>query len=48
MTTLHDLVWQGRSRELGPLLVTVFGPEDGPVVVRQFREWMASEPPLLR
>ena len=48
MTTLHDLTWQGRSRELGPLLVAVFGPEDGPVVERQFREWMTSKPPLLR
>ena len=48
MTTLRDLVRQGRSRELGPLLVAVFGPDDGPVVERQFREWMASEPPLLR
>ena len=47
MTTLHDLVWQGRSRDLGPLLVAVFGPDDGPVVERQFREWMASRPPLL-
>ena len=32
MTTLHDLVRQGRSRELGPLLVAVFGADDGPVV----------------
>ena len=48
MTTLHDLVWQGREHELGPLLVAVFGPKDGPVVERQFREWMASKPPLLR
>ena len=47
MTTLHDLVWQGRSRELGPLLVAVFGPRDGPVVERQFREWMARKQPLL-
>ena len=48
MTTLHDLDWQGRSRELGPLLVVVFGPEDGPVVERQFQEWSASKSPLLR
>ena len=48
MTTLHDLVWQGREHELGPLLVAMFGPDDGPVVERQFRHWMASEPPLLR
>ena len=48
MTTLHDLVRQGRSRELGPLLEAVFGPKDGPVVERQFRDWMASGPPLLR
>ena len=48
MTTLRDLVRQGRSRELGPLLVAMFGPDDGPVVEGQFREWMASEPPLLR
>ena len=48
MTTLYDLVWQGREHELGPLLVTVFGPDDGPVVERQFREWMASKPPPLR
>ena len=48
MTTLHDLVWQGRSRELGPLLVAVFGPEHGPVVERQFREWSANKSPLLR
>ena len=48
MTTLHDLVWQGRSRDLGPLLAAVFGPEDGPVVERQFREWSANKSPLLR
>ena len=47
MTTLHDCVRQGRTRVLGPLLVAVFGPKDGPVVERQFREWMASKPPLL-
>ena len=48
MTALHDLVRQGRSRELGPLLAAVFGPEDGPVVERQFRERSASKSPLLR
>ena len=48
MTALHDLVRQGRSRELGTLLVAVFGPDDGPVVERQFRKWMASKPPPLR
>ena len=47
MTTLHDLVWQGREHELGSLLVAMFGPDDGPVVEGQFREWMASKPPLL-
>ena len=48
MTALHDLVRQGRSHELGPLLAAVFGPEDGPVVEQQFRDWMEKEPPLLR
>ena len=48
MTTLRDLVRQGREHELGPLLVAVFGPKDGPVVEGQFREWMESVPPLLR
>ena len=48
MTTLRDLVRQGRERELGPLLVAAFGPDAGPVVERQFREWMKSEPPLFR
>ena len=48
MTTLHDLVWQGREHELGSLLVAMFGPDDGPVVEGQFREWMASKPPLLK
>ena len=48
MTTLHDLVWQGREHKLGSLLVAMFGPDDGPVVERQFREWMESVPPLLR
>ena len=48
MTTLHDLVRQGREHELGPLPVAMFGPEDGPAVERQFQEWMAAEPPLLR
>ena len=57
MTTLHDLARQGRSRELGPLLAAVFGPEVGPVVERQFREWLEerqfrewleSMPPLLK
>ena len=47
MTTLRDLVRQGREHELGPLLAEVFGPDDGPVVEGQFREWMASQPPLL-
>ena len=47
MTTLDDLVLQSREHELGPLLVAVFGPEAGPVVERQFREWMARKPPLL-
>ncbi len=47
MTTLRDLVRQGREHELGPLLVAAFGADDGPVVERQFREWMESEPPLL-
>ena len=48
MATLRDLVRQGREHELGPLLVETFGPDDGPVVEGQFREWMESEPPLLR
>ena len=48
MTTLHDLVWQGREHELGPLLEAMFGPDDGPVVERQLRDWMASKLPLLR
>ncbi len=48
MTTVQDFAWQGRSRELGPQLVAVFGPDDGPVVERQFREWMASKPLPLR
>ena len=48
MTTLDDLVRQDREHELGPLLVAVFGPDAGPVVERQFREWMARKPPLLR
>ena len=48
MTTLRDLVRQGREHELGPLLVAVFGADDGPVVEGQFREWMESVPPLLR
>ena len=47
MTTLDDLSWRGLERDLGPLLVAVFGPDDGPVVERQFREWMARKPPLL-
>ncbi len=47
MTTLDDLVLQDREHELGPLLVAVFGPDAGPVVERQFREWMARKPPLL-
>ena len=29
MTTLHDLVRQGREHELGPLLVAMFGPTTG-------------------
>ena len=48
MTTLRDLVRQDREHELRPLLVAAFGPDAGPVVERQFREWMASEPPLFR
>ena len=48
MTTLRDLVRQGREHELGPLLVAVFGADDGPVVEGQFREWMESVPLLLR
>ena len=47
MTTLDDLVLQSREHELGPLLVAVFGPDAGPVVERQFRNWMARKPPLL-
>ncbi len=47
MTTLRDLVRQGRGHELGPLLAAAFGADAGPIVERQFREWMASEPPLL-
>ena len=42
MTALHDLDLQGRSRELGPLLAAVFGPKDGPVVERQFQEWLGE------
>jgi uncharacterized protein (DUF1778 family) len=45
-TTLRDLVREGREHELGPLMVAAFGPRDGPVVERQFREWMARNPPL--
>ena len=45
--TLCDLVREGRSRELGPLMVAAFGPEDGPVIERQFRDWMARNPALL-
>ncbi len=45
MTTLDDLSWRGLEPDLGPLLVAVFGPDDGPVVERQFREWMALKPP---
>ena len=48
MTTLQDFVQQGRKREIGPLLAAVFGPKDGPVIERQFREWSASKSPLLR
>ena len=48
MTTLHDLVRQGREDELGSLLEDVFGPDDGPLVERQFRKWMENRPPLLR
>ena len=48
MMTLRDLVRQDREHELGPLLVAAFGSDAGPVVERQFREWMASEPPLFR
>ncbi len=48
MTTLRDLVRQDPEHELGPLLVAVFGPRDGPAVERQFREWMESEAPLFR
>ena len=48
MTTLRDLVRQGREHELGPLQEAVFGADDGPVVEGQFREWMESVPPLLR
>ena len=46
MTALRDLARQGREGELGPLLAAAFGPDDGPVVERQFREWMASRPLL--
>ena len=45
-TTLRDLVREGREHELGPLMVAAFGPRDGPVVERQFREWMARNPAL--
>ena len=45
-TTLRDLVREGREHELGPLMVAAFGPRDGPVVERQFKEWMARNPPL--
>ena len=48
MTTLRDLVRQGLEHELGPLLEAAFGPDDGPVVEQQFRDWMESQPPLLR
>ena len=47
MTTLDDLVLQSREHEFGPLLVAVFGPDAGPVVERQFRDWMARKPALL-
>ncbi|MCY4548034.1 MAG: hypothetical protein OXC28_06685 [Defluviicoccus sp.] len=46
MTTLHDLVRQGREDELGQLLKDVFGPHGGPVVEEEFREWMKNLPPL--
>lgn len=48
MTTLRDLVRQGRETELGSLLAEVFGVEAALEVEREFREWMAQEPPLLR
>ena len=48
MTTLRDLVRQGREGELGSLLEDVFGPDDGPPIERQFRKWMENRPPLLR
>ena len=35
MTTLRDLVRQGREHELEPLLEEAFGADDGPVVERQ-------------
>ena len=39
MTTLHDLVRQGRSRELGPLLEAVFGPRQ---IRSDFRRRLAA------
>ena len=43
---LRNLVRQGREDELGPLLAAAFGLDDGPVVERQFGEWMVSQPLL--
>ncbi len=42
MTTLRDIARKGREDELAPLLKEVFGDDYGPVVQREFREWMAS------
>ena len=47
MTTLRDIARKGREDELAPLLKEVFGDDYGPVVQREFREWMASAPLLL-
>ena len=47
MTALRDMVRQGREDELGPLLAEAFGSDHAPVIERQFRKWIQTEPPLL-
>ena len=45
MTTLRDMVRQGRENELGPLLEDVFGAGAAPELEQKFRQWMEREPP---